>query len=84
MYYPISANPGPQCEKMRTILRGAALNGHVNLAIGGFGADGTGLGGPGWNKNPVAEVTFMRKRRVLFEDEKFKGYFVRVVFRNQQ
>ena len=77
-YYSSDADRALQYEKMKTILRIAALNGHVNLALTGFGSIDTYpfVGQP---KNPVVEVAFMWKK-LLLEEEEFKGWFELVQF----
>ncbi|KAF2704350.1 hypothetical protein K504DRAFT_390642 [Pleomassaria siparia CBS 279.74] len=59
-------------EKMRCVLRIASYCGHRNLCIGAFGV------GPIF-RNPVGEVAKMW-RRLLFDDEEFRGVFTDVVF----
>ncbi|KAL7276685.1 hypothetical protein RUND412_000302 [Rhizina undulata] len=67
-----------QQEKMKTILRIAALQGHVNLVLGGFGSCGHG-GNGGAYRNPIRDVCILWKE-LLLEDEEFKGWFANVVF----
>jgi hypothetical protein len=45
--YSFSEERDLQREKMKTILRVAAWNGHVNLVLGGFGSCGPGMGSAG-------------------------------------
>ena len=78
-YYSFQAERDLQYEKMRTILRIAALNGHVNLVLGGFGSADPCPNGVGLHRNPVGEVASMWKE-LLFEDQEFKGWFKNVVF----
>ncbi|KAF2267686.1 hypothetical protein CC78DRAFT_66404 [Lojkania enalia] len=59
-------------EKMRAVLRIASYCGHTNICIGAFGV------GPIF-RNPVTEVAKMW-RRLLFEEEEFRGAFTDVVF----
>ncbi|KAL9041841.1 MAG: hypothetical protein Q9180_001014 [Flavoplaca navasiana] len=59
-------------EKMRSILRVAAMHHHVDLCMGAFGV------GPGF-RNPPAQVASMW-RNVLFEEPEFHGVFSNVVF----
>jgi uncharacterized protein (TIGR02452 family) len=59
-------------EKMRSVLRIASYCGHSNLCIGAFGV------GPIF-RNPVGEVAKMW-RKLLFEEEEFRGVFTDVVF----
>lgn len=44
MRYSFTEEKDLQREKMKTILRIAACNGHVNLVLGGFGSCGPGIG----------------------------------------
>lgn len=59
-------------EKMRTVLRIAAISQHSNLCIGAFGV------GPGF-RNPVAQVASMW-RDILFSEKEFQGVFANIVF----
>ncbi|KAF2011804.1 hypothetical protein BU24DRAFT_289408 [Aaosphaeria arxii CBS 175.79] len=59
-------------EKMRSVLRIASYCGHTSLCIGAFGV------GPIF-RNPVGEVAKMW-RKLLFEEEEFRGVFTDVVF----
>jgi len=59
-------------EKMRTVLRIASYCGHKSLVVGAFGL------GPVF-RNPAREVAKMW-RKLLFEDEEFRGVFEDVVF----
>ncbi|KAI9814299.1 MAG: hypothetical protein M1832_005939 [Thelocarpon impressellum] len=59
-------------EKMRTVLRIAARHEHRDLCLGAFGA-GVHF------RNPISELAAMW-RRVLFEEDEFKGVFANVVF----
>lgn len=59
-------------EKMRTILRIAAYNGHHDLCLGAYGT------GPLF-KNPSQEVAEMWKQ-LLFNDAEFTGRFRYVIF----
>lgn len=59
-------------EKMRTVLRVASYYGHRNLVLGAFGI------GPIF-RNPTREVARMW-RKLLFEEEEFRGVFTDVVF----
>lgn len=59
-------------EKMRTVLRIASYCGHSNLVLGPFGL------GPIF-RNPTREVARMW-RKLLFEEEEFRGVFTDVVF----
>ncbi|KAI4225108.1 MAG: hypothetical protein L6R36_004165 [Xanthoria steineri] len=59
-------------EKMRSILRIAAIHHHVDLCMGAFGV------GPGF-RNPPALIASMW-RSVLFEEAEFHGVFANVVF----
>jgi uncharacterized protein (TIGR02452 family) len=59
-------------EKMRSVLRIASWCGHTSICIGAFGV------GPIF-RNPVGEVAKMW-RRLLFEEEEFRGVFTDVVF----
>ncbi|KAL8649466.1 MAG: hypothetical protein Q9226_005569 [Calogaya cf. arnoldii] len=59
-------------EKMRSILRIAAIHNHVDLCMGAFGV------GPGF-RNPPALIASMW-RNVLFEEPEFHGVFSNVVF----
>ena len=78
-HYSFQAERDLQHEKMRTILRIAALNGHVNLVLGGFGSADPRQNSTGLHRNPVGEVAAMWKD-LLFEDWEFKGWFRNVVF----
>jgi len=44
MFYSFIEEKELQKEKMKTILRIAAQNGHINLVLGGFGSCGPGIG----------------------------------------
>jgi uncharacterized protein (TIGR02452 family) len=59
-------------ERMQTVLRLAAANGHRDLCVGSFGV------GPACRNPPrqVAEIW----RELLFEDDEFKGLFKNVIF----
>jgi hypothetical protein len=59
-------------ERMQTILRLAAANGHRDLCVGSFGV------GPACRNPPrqVAEIW----RELLFGDEEFRGLFKNVIF----
>ena len=59
-------------ERMQTILRLAAANGHRDLCVGSFGV------GPACRNPPrqVAEIW----RELLFEDDEFRGLFKNVIF----
>jgi hypothetical protein len=59
-------------ERMQTILRLAAANGHRDLCVGAFGV------GPACRNPPrqVAEIW----RELLFEDDEFRGLFKNVIF----
>ncbi|KAJ4291198.1 hypothetical protein N0V90_010396 [Kalmusia sp. IMI 367209] len=59
-------------EKLRTVLRIASYCGHRNLVVGAFGL------GPAF-RNPAREVARMW-RKLLFEEEEFRGVFTDVVF----
>ncbi|KAF2760685.1 hypothetical protein EJ05DRAFT_239834 [Pseudovirgaria hyperparasitica] len=59
-------------EKMRTVLRLAAMYRHVDLCLGAFGC------GPEF-RNPVREVAKMWKT-LLFEEAEFQGTFENIVF----
>ena len=59
-------------EKMRTVLRIAAVSQHPDLCMGAFGV------GPGF-RNPVAQVASMW-RDILFSEEEFQGAFANIVF----
>ncbi|KAF2201894.1 hypothetical protein GQ43DRAFT_18202 [Delitschia confertaspora ATCC 74209] len=59
-------------EKMRAVLRIANYCGHTNICLGAFGV------GPIF-RNPAGEVSKMW-RRLLFEEEEFRGVFTDVVF----
>ncbi|KAL8669169.1 MAG: hypothetical protein Q9168_006231 [Polycauliona sp. 1 TL-2023] len=59
-------------EKMRSILRIAAIHHHADLCMGAFGV------GPGF-RNPPAQIASMW-RNVLFEEAEFHGVFSNVVF----
>ena len=59
-------------EKMRTVLRIAAISQHSDLCMGAFGV------GPGF-RNPVAQVASMW-RDILFSEPEFQGVFANIVF----
>ncbi|KAF2864642.1 hypothetical protein BDV95DRAFT_613392 [Massariosphaeria phaeospora] len=59
-------------EKMRAVLRITAYCGHTSVCIGAFGI------GPIF-RNPVTEVARMW-RKLLFEEDEFRGVFTDVVF----
>ncbi|KAI9868318.1 MAG: hypothetical protein M1813_005761 [Trichoglossum hirsutum] len=59
-------------EKIRTVLRIAAVNQHKELCVGAFGV------GPGF-RNPVTEIAAMWKD-VLFSEQEFGGVFTDIVF----
>ncbi|PSN62910.1 hypothetical protein BS50DRAFT_132453 [Corynespora cassiicola Philippines] len=59
-------------DKMRAVLRIAMYWGHRNLVMGAFGV------GPIF-RNPAGEVAKMW-RRLLFDEEEFRGFFTDVVF----
>jgi uncharacterized protein (TIGR02452 family) len=59
-------------EKMRTVLRIASYCGHRNLVLGAFGL------GPIF-RNPAREVARMW-RKLLFDEEEFRGVFTDIVF----
>ncbi|KAF2658139.1 hypothetical protein K491DRAFT_756388 [Lophiostoma macrostomum CBS 122681] len=59
-------------EKMRSVLRIASYCGHSSVCIGAFGI------GPIF-RNPVSEVASMW-RKLLFEEDEFRGVFTDVVF----
>lgn len=59
-------------EKMRSVLRIASFCGHTSVCIGAFGV------GPIF-RNPVGEVAKMW-RKLLFEEDEFRGVFTDVVF----
>lgn len=59
-------------EKMRSVLRIAAYCGFTSICIGAFGV------GPIF-RNPVGEVARMW-RRLLFDEEEFRGVFTDVAF----
>ena len=70
-----------QYEKMKTILRIAALNGHVNIVLDAFGSDNTcpPEDCTGLYRNPVMEVASMWQE-LLLQDEEFRGWFEAVGF----
>jgi uncharacterized protein (TIGR02452 family) len=59
-------------DKLRSILRIAAINGHRDICLGSFGM------GLIW-RNPAKEVAEMWKD-LLFNDEEFEGLFKNVIF----
>lgn len=59
-------------DKLRSILRIAAANGHHDICLGSFGT------GSVW-KNPAKEVADMWKE-LLFSDSEFTGLFKNVIF----
>lgn len=59
-------------EKMRSVLRIASYCGHTSVCIGAFGV------GPIF-RNPVGEVAKMW-RKLLFEEDEFRGVFTDIVF----
>lgn len=59
-------------DKLKTILRIAAANGHHDICLGSFGT------GSVW-KNPAKEVAEMWKD-LLFNDDEFVGLFKNVIF----
>lgn len=59
-------------DKLRTVLRIAAHRGHRSLVVGAFGLGPT-------CRNPTREVARMW-RKLLFEEEEFRGVFTDVVF----
>jgi uncharacterized protein (TIGR02452 family) len=79
MHYSFAEERQLQREKMKSVLRIAAMNGHVNLVLGGFGSCGPEGSGGGLYKNPVRDVCLLW-RDLLFEDEEFDGWFSNVVF----
>ncbi|CUS11251.1 unnamed protein product [Tuber aestivum] len=79
LHYSFTEERQLQREKMKSVLRIAALNGHTNLVLGGFGSCGPEGSGGGLYKNPVRDVCLLWKD-LLFEDEEFKGWFKNVVF----
>lgn len=68
-----------QKEKMKTILRVAALNGHINLVLDGFGSCALEGSGGGLYRNPVEGVCGLWAE-LLFNDEEFDGWFANIVF----
>ncbi|KAA8913612.1 hypothetical protein FN846DRAFT_771813 [Sphaerosporella brunnea] len=77
MWYSFKEEKDLQREKMKTILRIAAQNGHVNLVLGGFGSSLAATSSP--YKNPIKDVSKLWQE-LLFECEEFQGYFQNVVF----
>lgn len=80
-YYAFVEERNLQKEKMKSILRAAALNGHVNLVLGGFGSygqEGNGNGG-GLYRNPINDVCCLW-HELLHLDEEFNGWFAKIVF----
>jgi uncharacterized protein (TIGR02452 family) len=59
-------------DKLRSILRIAAANGHRDICLGSFGT------GPVW-RNPAKEVAELWKD-LLFKDREFMGFFRNVIF----
>ena len=70
--YTFEQEKALQLEKMRTVLRIAALHDHKDICIGSFGT------GPTF-RNPMKEVAKMWKE-LLFHEEEFYGVFANVVF----
>lgn len=80
-YYAFAEERNLQKEKMKSVLRAAALNGHINLVLGGFGSygqEGNGNGG-GLYRNPIKDVCFLW-HELLHLDEEFNGWFAKIVF----
>lgn len=80
-YYAFMEEKNLQREKMKSILRVAALNGHINLVLGGFGSygqEGNGNGG-GLYRNPIGDVCCLW-HELLRLDEEFIGWFAKIVF----
>ena len=71
-YYSFAQEKELMREKMRTVLRIASWVGNESICIGAFGI------GPIF-RNPVGEVASMW-RKLLFDEEEFKGVFTDVVF----
>jgi uncharacterized protein (TIGR02452 family) len=71
-YYSFAQEKELMREKMRSVLRIASYCGHSSICIGAFGV------GPIF-RNPVGEVASMW-RKLLFEEEEFRGVFTDVVF----
>ncbi|KAI5776873.1 hypothetical protein EDC01DRAFT_624735 [Geopyxis carbonaria] len=91
IHYAFDEEKDLQREKMKSVLRIAADNGHVNLVLTGFGSCGPGIGaGPGdftsasppthsTYRNPVADVAELWDE-LIHKTPEFKGYFKKVVF----
>jgi len=59
-------------DRMRSVLRIAADNKHLDVCVGNFGL------GPVW-RNPAADVAEMWKE-LLFWDQEFEGVFRTILF----
>lgn len=82
LHYAFEEERNLQKEKMKSVLRVAALNGHVNLVLGGFGSygqEGNGSGGGGLYRNPILDVCTMWEE-LLRHDREFSGWFANIVF----
>lgn len=78
MKYSFDEEKNLQRDKMKSVLRVAALNGHTNLVLGGFGSCGPEGSGSGVYRNPVRDVCLLWKE--LLESEEFVGWFANIVF----
>lgn len=78
-YYAFDEERGLQKDKMKSVLRVAALNGHINLILSGFGSCGQEGSGTGVHKNPIKDVCRIWEELLLHEAE-FKGWFANIVF----
>lgn len=78
-HYAFPEEKGLQRDKMKSVLRVAALNGHINLVLGGFGSCGSEGSGSGLYKNPLEDVRDLWEE-LLFKDEEFSGWFANIVF----
>lgn len=79
MSYSFDVERNLQKEKMKTILRVAALNGHINLVLGGFGSCGQEGSGGGLYRNPIGDVCRLWEE-LLIRDDEFNGWFANIVF----
>lgn len=79
MTYSFEEEKNLQRDKMKTILRVAALNGHTNLVLGGFGSCGPEGSGGGQYRNPVRDVCELWYE-LLLQDKEFNGWFANIVF----
>lgn len=78
-YYAFEEERDFQKDKMKSVLRVAALNGHINLVLSGFGSCGQEGSGACLHKNPIKDVCRIWEE-LLFHEPEFIGWFANIVF----